>query len=118
MTAKLSKWDEIRARRLSEPAAQARYQQKRDAFIAVRQVLLAMEQERERRQLSKAELATLAGLQPAAVRRLLTAESTNPTLRTVIGVAGALGFDVELKRRPAGSPGPRTARPPRQRVRP
>lgn len=61
-----------------------------------------MEQERQRRQLSKAELASIAGLQPAAVRRLLTAETPNPTLRTVISVAEALGFEVELKPKSSG----------------
>jgi len=92
-----AKWEQIRDRKLADPASRSRYEQKRDALIAVRRVLLAMDEERERRHLSKTELASIAGLQPAAVRRLLTAEDTNPTLRTVVGVANALGFEVELR---------------------
>lgn len=92
------------ARRLASPASQARYEHKRDTLIAVRRILQAIEEERERQQLSKAELASIAGMPPAAVRRLLTAEGSNPTLRTVVSVADALGFEIELK--PASTPAP------------
>ena len=91
------KWERIRERKLADPAAQSRYEHKRDVLIAVRDLLQTIEQEREKRQLSKADLATVSGLQPAAVRRLLTAASGNPTLRTVIGVADALGFEIALR---------------------
>jgi len=111
------KWEQIRDQKLANPASRARYEQKRDALIAVRRVLVAMDEERERRHLSKTELASIAGLQPAAVRRLLTAEGTNPTLRTVVGVATALGFELGLRRKSGTRNGARSGRQSGRRTR-
>jgi DNA-binding phage protein len=47
--------------------------------------------------LSKAALARAIGAQPAVVRRLLSAESVNPTLGTLAEIAGALGMKVTLQ---------------------
>jgi DNA-binding phage protein len=47
------------------------------------------------RNISKAELAQRAGLNEAAVRRLLTAEDQNPTLETVLRLLAVLGIDLE-----------------------
>ena len=44
--------------------------------------------------LSKAELARRSGLRPEVVRRLFSAESPNPTLSTVVALAGALEMQV------------------------
>jgi transcriptional regulator with XRE-family HTH domain len=53
----------------------------------------------ERRQagLTKAELAQRIGASPAAVRRLFTADSANPTLRTVLELVDALELEMSLK---------------------
>jgi len=40
---KASKWEQMRARRLTDPAAQASYERKRDTLIAVRRILQAIE---------------------------------------------------------------------------
>lgn len=60
------------------------------------QLIEALEEARRRAGLSKAELARLAGMEPAAVRRLLGNPGRNPTVGTLLSVAGALGFDLEL----------------------
>lgn len=49
--------------------------------------------------LSKAELARRAHLKPAAVRRLFSSESANPTLSTVAALAGALDLEIVTRRR-------------------
>ncbi|MCI0569156.1 MAG: helix-turn-helix domain-containing protein [Myxococcaceae bacterium] len=53
---------------------------------------------------SKAELARQFETRPEAVRRLFTAVDANPTLATVLKLAEALGFHLELvpNRRAAG----------------
>lgn len=58
-------------------------------------VLEAMDRERVRQGLSKQELASRAGLQPAAVRRVFT-NGHNPTLATLSQLAEALGTSVEV----------------------
>jgi ribosome-binding protein aMBF1 (putative translation factor) len=49
--------------------------------------------------LSKAELARLVGREPAAIRRLLTADGFNPGLVGLIELAEALGLEVTLEKR-------------------
>lgn len=52
--------------------------------------------------LSKTALARAIGANPAAVRRLLTAQDVNPTLGTLAELAGALGMKVTLAPMTAG----------------
>lgn len=61
-----------------------------DAFIR------ALDDARVDAEVSKAELARRVSSKPEAVRRLLTASSANPTLRTVVSLAAALGLRLEL----------------------
>ena len=46
--------------------------------------------------MTKAQLAHAISAKPEIVRRLLTAKSPNPTLATVVKVAAALGYSVQL----------------------
>ncbi|MDP2663177.1 MAG: helix-turn-helix transcriptional regulator [Dehalococcoidia bacterium] len=68
---------------------------------------MEIDDERQRAGLSKAELARRIGMTPSVVRRLFSSKSSNPTLGTVINMAGALGLEVELKRarQDEGKPG-------------
>jgi DNA-binding phage protein len=52
---------------------------------------------REAYGLSKAELARAADKSPEAIRRLLTVKNPNPTLRTVVELAAALGLQVSFQ---------------------
>jgi DNA-binding phage protein len=47
--------------------------------------------------MTKAALAQAIGANPAAVRRLLSADGVNPTLGTLAELAGALGMKVTLQ---------------------
>jgi ribosome-binding protein aMBF1 (putative translation factor) len=73
-----------------------------DAGRRIRQVdelVRALDDARERRGMTKAELARRAGMTPEVVRRLFTAEGANPTAATLVALADVL--DVELVARPA-----------------
>jgi ribosome-binding protein aMBF1 (putative translation factor) len=96
------RWEQIRAGALADPATRERYDQTRRAFTVTRTILQAIEDERERTGLTKADLAQRVGLQPSAVRRLLTAGTSNPTLRTVTELLDAVGLELTLRRRPNG----------------
>ena len=69
----------------------------KDAAATVRaidELVRSIDQRREERGLSKAELARQAGLPPEAVRRLFTMRSPNPTATTLVALARALELDL------------------------
>ena len=57
-------------------------------------IIRALDQRRCNLNLSKAELARRADLRPEVIRRLFSAESPNPTLSTVVALAGALELEL------------------------
>jgi len=59
-------------------------------------VINALDEARGAQKLSKAALARAIGADPSTVRRLLSAESVNPTLGTIAEIAAALGLRVTL----------------------
>jgi DNA-binding phage protein len=101
----VGRWEQIRAQRLATPDARERYEQTRQAVLQTRQLLQLIDAEREKVGMTKAELAARVGTNPAALRRLLTSESGNPTLRTLISIADVLGLEVSItaKGRPQDS---------------
>ena len=71
------------------------------AYIAARRhidqidaIIRALDERRCNLKLSKAELARRADLRPEVIRRLFSAESPNPTLSTVVALAGALELEL------------------------
>ena len=48
--------------------------------------------------MTRTEIARAAGMQAAAVRRLLTATTVNPTVTTLVEVAATLGYRVTLEK--------------------
>lgn len=68
---------------------------------ALDSIINTLEEQREALGVSKADLARHLHDSPPAVRRLLTAGNANPTLATIIDVAGALGLRVRLEPIPA-----------------
>jgi ribosome-binding protein aMBF1 (putative translation factor) len=91
-----SRWSSIRERTLADPDDRRRYERKKRTIVLTRQLLMRIDEERERTGLSKAELARRIGASPSVVRRLFTSEGSNPTLRTVIEMLDELGIDLEL----------------------
>lgn len=57
-------------------------------------IIRILDQRRCSLQLSKAELARRAGLRPEVIRRLFSAENPNPTLSTLVALAGALELEM------------------------
>ena len=100
-----SRWEQFRERLLQDSEAREQYERTFRTTVEIRHLLQAIEAERERAGLTKAELARRAGTNPAALRRLLTAETSNPTLRTLLAVFDALGLELALRPKQPASKG-------------
>ena len=70
------------------------YTSARRRIDQVDSLIRALDERRCSLSLSKAELARRAGLRPEVTRRLFTAASPNPTLSTVVALAGALELEL------------------------
>jgi len=90
-------YEQYRAKRLAIPEFKALYEQKRAEIDLIDTILSHIEQRREALGLSKADLARLVGARPEAVRRLLSAQGSNPTLFTVTKLASVLGMQIDIK---------------------
>jgi ribosome-binding protein aMBF1 (putative translation factor) len=80
----------------AQPAFAKDYKQARTEVDAIDQIVRALDSAREQLGLTKADLARAISAKPEIVRRLFTAEAPNPTLSTVVKVAIALGYKLEL----------------------
>src|SRR5437764_11820521 len=90
-------WEALRERIVDTPGLKAEYDHTRSAVIRTRELLQCIDAEREQAGLSKAALAELIGAEASVVRRLFSAESSNPTLRTVLELADALGMEISIR---------------------
>ena len=70
------------------------YTSARRRIDQVDMLIRALDERRCSLNLSKAELARRADLRPEVIRRLFTAASPNPTLSTVVALAGALELEL------------------------
>ncbi|MGH9110925.1 MAG: helix-turn-helix domain-containing protein [Acidimicrobiales bacterium] len=86
------------ARRLEDPEYRAAYEQAKERIGQIDRVIRALDDRRNELNLTKADLARRAGVKPEAIRRLFSAEKPNPTLSTLVALAGAL--DLELRPEP------------------
>ncbi len=59
-------------------------------------LIVALDEAREAKKLSKADLAHMIGSKPEIVRRMFTVESPNPTFSTILNLANALDLDLRL----------------------
>lgn len=80
--------------RLDDPDYRDAYDRARQRIDQIDSVIRALDERREQLNLSKAELARRAEMQPEAVRRLFSAERPNPTLHTLAALAEVLGLDI------------------------
>ena len=97
------------ATRFEDSDYRAAYEQARERIEQIDLLIRALDDRRTELSLTKAELARRAGMKPEAIRRLFSAERPNPTLATLVALAGAL--DLELR------PQHRRARPSTTRAR-
>ena len=101
---KPSRFGQIRERRMESPAFRERYDRAHRVIALTQELLETIDRQRQAAGLSKAELARRAGIEPAAVRRLLGSGSSNPTLRTVLELLDALGIDIQLRAKRPSKP--------------
>ena len=80
--------------RRRDPAYDRAYVAARHRIDQIDAIIRALDQRRYNLKLSKAELARRANLRPEVIRRLFSAESANPTLSTVVALAGALELEL------------------------
>ena len=80
--------------RREDPAYDRAYIAARHRIDQIDAIIRALDERRCNLDLSKAELARRADLRPEVVRRLFSAESPNPTLSTVVALAGALELEL------------------------
>lgn len=86
-------------RRLADPAVAEGVRLERERIDTIDRIIRALDHERERQGLTKADLARVTNKRAEFVRRLFTAKTPNPTLETVIDVAQALGLELTLTSR-------------------
>lgn len=89
------------ARRLQDPEYRQAYEEAGERIDQIDSMIRALDARREELRLTKAELARRAGVRPEAIRRLLSAEKPNPTLTTLVALAGALDLEIRPIRRRA-----------------
>jgi transcriptional regulator with XRE-family HTH domain len=80
------------------PSFAESYTDARAAVDAIDSVVRALDAARQKCGLTKAELAGAIDARPEVVRRLFTTKTPNPTLSTIIRLAAAVGYRVELVR--------------------
>jgi DNA-binding phage protein len=83
-------------KRMKDPTFAAEYTQARAEIDAIDGLIRALDQARQLSGLTKADLARRIHSKPEIVRRLLTDAGGNPTMSTVLKVASALGYHLEL----------------------
>jgi len=100
------------AHRLEEdPEFRAEFERQQREIDAIDAIVNRLDELREQRGLTRADLARAIDKHPAAIRRLFSA-SGNPELRTVVALAAALDADVRIVPRRAS----RRAKPARNSV--
>lgn len=81
--------------RLIPAGEKAAYDRRVEALVARNQLISTLDAVREEEKLSKKELADRAGLDASSVRRLLTAETANPTTENAFLLLSAMGIKLE-----------------------
>jgi DNA-binding phage protein len=82
--------------RMKDKEFAAGYRQAAREIQSVDRIVRTLDKARIDLGMSKAELARRISAKPEIVRRLLTEEHANPTVATIVKLAGALGLRLEL----------------------
>ncbi len=89
-------WDDHEAS-MADPEYRRHFILESRRIEVIDSVVNELDELREQQGLSKSELARAIERQPAAVRRLLTAQQVNPSLGMIADLAAALGYEVVLR---------------------
>ncbi len=73
----------------------AKYDRRVKTLVARNKLLTTLESVRASEKISKKDLANRAGLDPSSVRRMLTAETANPTTENAFLLLDAMGIGLE-----------------------
>ena len=92
--------------RMQDAEFRREYELARAQIEQVDAIMRQLDELRNELGLSKAQLGRMIGKNPAALRRLFTAE-VNPELKTVAALASALGAEVRIVPRKHRRPGPK-----------
>jgi DNA-binding phage protein len=90
-------WDDV-AEDVKDPEFARAYASEAIRVRTIDSLVNALNEAAASEGVSKSEIARAAGMQAAAVRRLLTATTVNPTVSTLVEVAATLGFRVTLEK--------------------
>jgi ribosome-binding protein aMBF1 (putative translation factor) len=96
MASRKTGFDRFFDEQMRDPSFARGYRHARNEIDAVDRIIRALDAARIDLGISKAELARQISAKPEIVRRLLTAKAPNPTLSTVVKIAAALGYTVQL----------------------
>jgi len=91
-------FDKFFDEQLKSPSFAKDYAEARGEVDAIDNMVRALDVAREKSGLTKADLAAAIDARPEVVRRLFTAKNPNPTLSTLIRLAAAVGYRLELVR--------------------
>ena len=84
---------------MQDPEFVESYRLHRARIDAIDTLMRGLDDERERRKMTKADLARRIEAEPAAVRRLFTESRPNPQIGRLVDIAHELGFEITLQRR-------------------
>jgi DNA-binding phage protein len=94
-TSRSGLWDDLRD--LEDPEFLREYVMESVRTSTIDQVVNALNEARKAAGLSKAALARAIRAEPAAIRRLFSADQVNPTLGTLSELAAALGMRITVE---------------------
>lgn len=89
-------WDD-HERRMRDPDYRLQFVLESRRLAAIDSIVNQLDELREEQGLSKAELARAIERHPAAVRRFLTAQQSNPSFSMLSDLATALGYQIVLR---------------------
>ena len=96
MTSPSAFWEDLQARLRDDPDFAREYLLEWVRISTVDRIVNDLETRRAELGISKSALARAIHRDPAAIRRLLSDTSGNPTVETVSSVAAAMGYRLEL----------------------
>ncbi len=103
-------FDQFFAQQMKDRKFAAEYKKARAEIDATDKLVRALDEARMLSGMSKAELARKIQAKPEILRRLFTAEDSNPTMDTVLKLVTTLGYHLELVPNSARGTGRREAR--------
>ena len=84
---------------MQDPEFVESYRLHRARIDAIDTLMRALDEERERQKMTKADLARRIEAKPAAVRRLFTESRPNPQIGRLVDIAHELGFEITVQNR-------------------